>query len=157
VFFEDLSIKNMVRNKNLSKSILDASWGKIVQYTQYKAENAGVSVKLLDPRGTSQRCNQCGTVVPKKLKDREHKCPECGLEVHRDKNSALELYRMGMELENSVPLGKREQFWGKTRTNASGSNGTAVGLQEDHRDSTSLHVARGHTKVGSLKEESTLL
>src|SRR3989304_8831581 len=43
IALEDLSIAEMVENGNtgLSKSILDASWGKFANYVLYKAENAG--------------------------------------------------------------------------------------------------------------------
>ena len=41
ICFEDLDIKNMSKNHNLAKHILDAAWGKLVTYTSYKAENAG--------------------------------------------------------------------------------------------------------------------
>jgi putative transposase len=44
VCFEDLNIKNMTKNHNLAKHILDAAWSKLVTYTSYKAENAGRKV-----------------------------------------------------------------------------------------------------------------
>ena len=46
ICFEDLNIKNMTQNHNLAKSILDASWNKLVQYTSYKAVEAGRKVVL---------------------------------------------------------------------------------------------------------------
>jgi putative transposase len=39
--FEDMNIKNMVQNHSLAKSIADASWGRLVQYTGYKVEETG--------------------------------------------------------------------------------------------------------------------
>jgi putative transposase len=60
IVFEDLNIKGMIRNHNLSKSISDAGWNKIIQYTMYKAESAGTMVILVDPRQTSQECSGCG-------------------------------------------------------------------------------------------------
>lgn len=38
VVFEDLSIQNMIKNHCLAKHIQDVSWGKVVQFTQSKAE-----------------------------------------------------------------------------------------------------------------------
>ena len=47
ICFEDLNIKNMVRNPIYSKGIMDAAWNKLVTYTTYKAEKAGRRVYLL--------------------------------------------------------------------------------------------------------------
>jgi putative transposase len=51
---ENLSIANMVRNRNLAQKILDASWGESLQLLEYKAESAGVRVVKVSPRGTSE-------------------------------------------------------------------------------------------------------
>lgn len=86
--FEDLLVKNMVKNHHLAKSISDASWSKFIQYCTYKAESAGKQVILVNPRGTSQVCSNCGAMVRKTLAVRVHKC-ECGLELDRDVNAAI--------------------------------------------------------------------
>jgi len=57
----------MVHNHNLAKSILDASWNKLIQYTSYKAEDAGRKVVLVNPANTSQICSSCGQIVKKDL------------------------------------------------------------------------------------------
>ncbi len=41
ITFEDLSIGGMIRNHHLARSMGDAAWNRIVQYTMYKAESAG--------------------------------------------------------------------------------------------------------------------
>ncbi len=52
---EDLQIKNMVRNHNLSQKILDASWGKFIRLLHEKAERATrVRVVKVPPKGTSE-------------------------------------------------------------------------------------------------------
>ncbi len=94
VVFEDLHIRNMVQNEHLAKSILDAGWGQIIRFTAYKAEYAGKTIELVDPHYTSQTC-LCGHKVPKKLKVRVHKCPQCGLILNRDHVSAILIERKG--------------------------------------------------------------
>ncbi len=64
--FEDLQIKNMVQNHRLAKSINDAGWYQLMQFTKYKAEYAGKLVEFVNPAGTSQTCI-CGFHVPKSL------------------------------------------------------------------------------------------
>jgi putative transposase len=89
--FEDLQIQNIVKNRHLSKSINDASWNKLIQFSSYKASSAGKRVELIDPRGTTQRCSRCGNVVKKSLSDRIHRCPACGLLLDRDLNSTFNM------------------------------------------------------------------
>jgi putative transposase len=101
---EKLNVKNMLEEKKYSKSIADASWSTLIQYLTYKAENAGRTVTAVDPRGTSQRCSQCGDIVPKTIEVRVHNCPHCGFKTGRDLNSALEILRLGLEsVEKSKP------------------------------------------------------
>ena len=88
--FEKLQISNMVRNHHLSKSILNASWSKLMQFSSYKASNAGKSVELINPRGTTQHCSGCGSVVKKSLSERVHRCPNCGLVLDRDLNASIQ-------------------------------------------------------------------
>ena len=85
---EGLKIRNMVKNKYLSKSIHDAGWGQFLSYLEYKAEEAGILFIRVNPRNTSQECI-CGHSVPKMLSDRIHSCPQCGLIAPRDYVSAL--------------------------------------------------------------------
>ena len=95
--FEDLHIKNMLQNHCMAKSISDAAWRQLIQYTTYKAENAGRVVVLVEPRHTSQRCSGCGMMVEKSLDVRVHECPECGLVIDRDENAAINILRLGLE------------------------------------------------------------
>ena len=87
----------MVHNHNLAKSILDASWNKLVQYTSYKAEDAGRKVVLVNPAYTSQMCSSCGQIVKKDLSIRVHDCPYCGLSIDRDLNASLNIARLGLQ------------------------------------------------------------
>lgn len=97
IVFEDLNITKMVHNHNLAKSILDASWSKLIQYTSYKAEDAGRKVILVNPANTSQMCSSCGQIVKKDLSIRIHNCPYCGLSIDRDLNAALNIARLGLQ------------------------------------------------------------
>lgn len=95
IIVEDLRIKNMVKNHNLARSIHDASWGKFIEMLTYKAESANGKVIKVNPRNTSQICSGCGVIVPKKLKDRIHNCPDCGLSMDRDENAAVNILSRG--------------------------------------------------------------
>ena len=97
IVFEDLKVKNMVKNPYLAKSILDAGWNQLVNFTTYKAEWAGGVVEEVIPNGTSQNCSGCGMEVKKSLAVRTHKCPYCGLEIDRDWNAAINILNRGLK------------------------------------------------------------
>ena len=101
ICIEDLKIKNMIRNKHLSKSIADVSWGKFFEFVSYKAEEAGRKLIKVSPHNTSQLCSRCGNIVPKTLKERVHDCPYCSLVLSRDHNSAINILKRGLGIEPS--------------------------------------------------------
>jgi IS605 OrfB family transposase len=57
--------------------------GHLIRALRDKAEQAGISVVLVDERGTSSTCPACNTRVPKP-RGRLFSCPSCGLTGHRD-------------------------------------------------------------------------
>ncbi len=81
----------------LNKSILDAAWGEMIELTSVKAAWAGRTVVQVNPRYTSQTCSGCGTVRKKNLDERWHSC-ECGCELDRDTNAAVNILRLGQRL-----------------------------------------------------------
>lgn len=109
IAMEDMDITHMINHKYLSKSILDASWGKLRQFISYKAERAGKLYIPVNYKGTTQRCSNCGERVIKSLSERMHKCPFCKFTAPRDYNSALEikklcLQKIGQELSEFKPV-----------------------------------------------------
>ena len=85
---ERLSIKNMVKNHYLAKSINDASWRRFLQFLSYKVEETGGQIVEVEARGTSQRCI-CGNEVRKSLAMRYHRCYKCNRVLDRDVMSAI--------------------------------------------------------------------
>lgn len=77
---ESLSVKNMVKNRKLSKAISDANWGEFVRQLSYKADWYGRTLVQID-KGypSSKRCNCCGHVVDSlPLHIRHWTCPASG-------------------------------------------------------------------------------
>jgi putative transposase len=91
IVFEDLQIKNMVKNHNLARSISDTSWGMLLNFTTYKAEYAGGSVQLVNPRNTSKQCSVCGHIQDMPLSQRIYQCPNCGNVTNRDVNGDINI------------------------------------------------------------------
>lgn len=102
---ENLNVKGLTGGM-LAKSVHDVSWAAFFSKLAYKAENAGRTLKAVDPRGTSQTCT-CGSKVRKELSDREHVCTACGLIAERDHVSAqvvLQRARMSPSNRNVADL-----------------------------------------------------
>ncbi len=95
VAYEDLRIKNMVRNHCLAGSINDASWYQFRVWLEYFGKVFGKITIAVIPNGTSQECSQCGTVVKKGLSTRTHIC-QCGCVLNRDHNAALNILSRGL-------------------------------------------------------------
>ena len=101
ICIEDLAPKNMVRNHKLAKSISDASWGEFRRQLMYKAEWYGKQVVVIDRfYPSSQLCSECHALWSgtKDLKVRRWVCPECGAELDRDTNAAVNILQEGLRL-----------------------------------------------------------
>jgi putative transposase len=96
VVYEKLSIRNMVKNHHLAKSISDASWGKYLAWVKYYGGIHNVAVIAVAPHFTSQDCSACGTRIKKSLSVRTHVCHNCGMVMDRDQNAALNILDKGM-------------------------------------------------------------
>ncbi len=90
VAYEDLKVKNMVRNHSLAKSISDAAWSQFRQWIEYFAQKYNRQAIAVKPHYTSQNCSSCGTVVKKSLSTRTHRC-KCGCVLQRDVNAAINI------------------------------------------------------------------
>ena len=106
IVFEKLQIKNMVKNHHLAKSISDAGWGQLVDFTKAKAEWAGRVVQQVDPKRTSMECCICGHIQKMPLSQRIYNCPECGNIMDRDENAAINIKHrgIGQGLAESTPV-----------------------------------------------------
>ena len=99
IVIEDLDIENMLRtgHRSLHRLIQEASWGTFINYLAYKAEKAGKWLIKVDPKNTTQECSGCKNIVRKKLSERTHKCPFCGLTISRDYNASINILHRGLE------------------------------------------------------------
>ena len=116
VAYEDLQVKNMVRNRKLAKSISDAAWSQFAQWLHYLGSVYGKTVVAVAPEYTSQDCSGCGATVKKSLSVRNHTC-SCGTVLDRDHNAALNILAKGLKQAGIVlnTVGHTEiNAWGQT-------------------------------------------
>jgi putative transposase len=95
VAYEDLRIKNMVKNHCLAQSINDASWYQFRVWLEYFGKVFGKITIAVTPNRTSQECSNCGTIVKKTLSTRTHVC-QCGCVLDRDHNAARNILSRGL-------------------------------------------------------------
>ncbi|NER45995.1 MAG: IS200/IS605 family element transposase accessory protein TnpB [Symploca sp. SIO1A3] len=96
VAYEDLQVRNMVRNRKLSKSISDAAWSAFRDWLEYFGKVFGVVTVAVPPHYTSQSCSNCGKVIKKSLSQRTHRCHHCGFVLDRDSNAAINILELGL-------------------------------------------------------------
>jgi len=96
IAYEDLQIRNMVKNHKLAKSISDASWSMFCQWVEYFGKVFGKVTVAVPPQYTSQNCSNCGKQVVKTLSQRTHHCGPCGTVLDRDHNAALNILAIGL-------------------------------------------------------------
>ncbi|MBY7144753.1 IS200/IS605 family element transposase accessory protein TnpB [Virgibacillus sp. NKC19-3] len=98
ICIEDLSIKGMLRNHKLAKSISDVSWSAFVTKLEYKAKWYGKTiVKISRWFPSSQVCSGCGHQDGKKsLEIRDWTCPVCHEHHDRDVNASKNILVEGL-------------------------------------------------------------
>ena len=98
IAIEDLTVKNMMKNHKLARSIGDAAWGELFRQLEYKCNWYGrnlVSIDRFFP--SSKRCNHCGFVMDKLPLDvRSWDCPSCETKgIDRDINAGQNILAAG--------------------------------------------------------------
>ena len=102
VVAEELRSRNLLKNHALSQAISDVGWRSFLNMLAYKADLYGKEFKTIDPKYTTQRCHQCGSIMGQNgykkltLKDREWTCPICRTHHIRDWNAAVNILEKGL-------------------------------------------------------------
>lgn len=106
VCVEDLNIAGMTRNRSLAKSVADAAMGELGRRLAYKANWYGAELHLADRwYASSKTCSACGHVKEKLyLHERIYVCEDCGVEIDRDLNAAINLARWSTRQQQLPPL-----------------------------------------------------
>lgn len=99
IIAEGLSVKNMMSNHNLAKSIADASWGELLRQLKYKSSWYGRTFHQIDKFfPSSKTCSGCQFVVDDlPLSIREWDCPNCKRHNERDLNASLNIRDKGIK------------------------------------------------------------
>ena len=115
---EDLAVKNMMKNRHLSKSIASVGWSQFLTMVQYKMERAGKYFRKISRwYPSSQTCGCCGykNTDVKDLGIRKWICPKCGTWHDRDINAQQNIYKIGAKMLQDEGI----QITGRPVTNKS--------------------------------------
>ena len=90
---ETLNVSGLLKNRKLAKALSDSALSRFLRMLKYKADRRGIPITEADQFFASTKiCSNCGH--KKKdlvLSDRRYHCSECGLDIHRDLNAAINL------------------------------------------------------------------
>jgi putative transposase len=105
IAIEDLTVKNMARNRRLARAISDCGWGEFRRQLQYKCERAGRRLIVIDRwYPSSKMCSACGFVLAElPLKVRTWRCPSCRVLHDRDVNAAKNILAAGLAAARGNP------------------------------------------------------
>lgn len=95
ITIENLAVRNLMKNRHLSKAILKAQWFQSRLYLESLCKKLGIELRVVDRfYPSSKLCSTCGFKYQDlKLNQRFWTCSNCGSEHDRDRNAAINLGR----------------------------------------------------------------
>lgn len=99
IVVEDLAVKNMIKNRRLSRHIADVGWGQFVNFLRYKQAYQGKNLLAINRfKPSSKECRMCHMKNELlSLSDRVFVCPNCGHTEDRDIHASHNIKRFGLE------------------------------------------------------------
>lgn len=99
ICIEDLNISGMLQNHKLASSVSDTSFSMFRNQLEYKCRWYGKELIVIDRfYPSSKTCSRCGWKNKDlKLSDRTFVCKDCGLEIDRDLNAAINIQAVGVD------------------------------------------------------------
>lgn len=85
--------------RQISRSILEQTWGILANYLEYKAERAGIRFVRVPSPYISQTCHRCGVADASSRRSRSRfKCTHCGFDGDAEENAALNVLSQGLTM-----------------------------------------------------------
>jgi putative transposase len=130
---EDLTVRNLVKNRSLVRAISDAAWRDVRTMLEYKADWYGRNLVVIDRWYPSSKvCSACAAVAEKMpLTVREWTC-RCGTTHDRDVNAARNILAAGLAV-TACGAGVRPQ-------RESSRTGQSAVKQENPRATTGIPI-----------------
>lgn len=93
IVIEDLAVRNLMRNRHLSKAIAQAQWYQSRCYLEQLCDKFGIELRLVNRfYSSSKLCSNCGFKYKTlALNERVWTCTNCHVKHDRDINAAINL------------------------------------------------------------------
>src|ERR1700730_11024075 len=128
IFIGDVSSLKLAKTR-MAKSVLDAGWGMLKTQIQYKGQQAGRSVFMVDERNTTRTCSSCRALTGPTGLDmvvvRTWVCSACGGMHDRDVNAARNILFAGGAPCPLAGISSRRQLRRRARHLACARHGLA--------------------------------
>jgi len=96
--------KNVKQKSGLNRSILQQSWGKFFEMLNYKLNQNGNQLIKVDPKYTSQKCPECGTIDSKNRESQSvFICKSCNHSGNADYIASINIKARGIH-DLSMPI-----------------------------------------------------
>ena len=102
ICIKKIEVSNLMKTKQFSKLLADASWSEIQRQLKYKAAWYGKKIIFVDQYyPSSQFCSGCGekSIRPITRKKTEWVCSSCGERHNRELNAAKNILMEGLRLD----------------------------------------------------------
>ena len=137
IVYEDLKVRNLVRNSKLAKSITDAGWTQFRSWVEYYGWKMGKITIAVPPHFTSQDCPNCNRRAKKSLSTRTHVC-ECGCTLDRDHAASIQILRKGLNTVGHTGM----YAWGDLPSWSVGSSNLLANDESLNQESPSSTTVR---------------
>jgi putative transposase len=93
ITIENLNVKGMIKNRHLSKAIAQQNFYYFRTKLENKCKQNGIELRIVSKWYPSSKMCACFGSIKKdlRLSDRVYICEECGFEIDRDLNAAINL------------------------------------------------------------------
>ena len=93
ITIEDLNVKGMMKNRHLSKAVAQQNFYYFRTQLESKCKQYGIELRVVSRwYPSSKTCACCGYIKKDlRLSDRVYICDDCGFEIDRDLNAAINL------------------------------------------------------------------
>lgn len=100
IVLEDLNVKGMMKNKNLSEAVAEQCFYEFYRQIEYKSTWNNIKFIIADRfYASSKICSCCGHIKKDlKLSDRIYKCDNCNNVIDRDKKASINLFNYGKSI-----------------------------------------------------------
>jgi len=96
-YAENKPSKNAKAKRGLNRVITQQSWGMFFELLEYKLKERGGQLIKVDPKYTSQTCNECGHISKENRKSQEKfVCTACGHSANADINASKNILARGI-------------------------------------------------------------